>query len=365
MADTNNEQPTVESERITRRSRLLDPTPVDLDGLDIGDPEPPARAEGGGTPPPRKEGPSPEEAVAEANRLAAAKDAELNEERRRRIEAERLAGVRGRDVVDAVTARMGEREASINSAIEAHKQKKENAARAMRMAMEANDHDAQIKASEDHADAVATLANLRVEKSNFDDNKARFVEESKRVNTAPTQTGGDTYTPAAQSWIASHPKFDSDKAYKAKAMGAHYEAVSLGILVDSPEYFQHLNGAVAALDGKAPPPPPARKPNAASTAAPPAREGGAIMDGGSGGSETVKFRDGSSLSLTRDNNGKTSVQGRIPGDWVEAAVWSGVAKSKSDRDGIIEYAVEQLKIMSATQRGEDTGLRMGGSALLQ
>lgn len=366
MVDT--PDPEIESTRVTRRSRMLDPLPVDPEGIDVGEVTQPSGGADAEIEPSRKaDAPTPEEAVAEAKRLADAKDAETETWKRRALDAERVAGERGRTAVDAITARMGEREASINAAIEANKSKKENAARAMRAAREANDYDADIKASEDHADAVATLANLRVEKSNFESEKSRFAEEVKRV---PADGGrapaGDEYSPAAKGWIASHPKFGSDAAYKAKAIGAHHEALSLGIPVDTPAYFKHLDTAVAAYDAPADGgrQPAQRRQPASSTATPPGREGGFSADVNAGG-QTVKFRDGSTLSLVSGKDGEQTVQGRIPGEWAEAAVWSGVAKDKSDRKGIISYAVEQLKIMSATARGEDTGLRMGGSALLQ
>lgn len=69
---------------------------------------------------------------------------------------------------------------------------------------------------------------------------------------------------AAAKWIAEHPKFETDPSYNNTAMAAHYEAQAMGHKVDSPEYFAHIDAAVARFEGR----PSPRQPTDVSVAEP-------------------------------------------------------------------------------------------------
>ena len=90
------------------------------------------------------------------------------------------------------------------------------------------------EANENLADAKMRHRDLSYQKQEL----ARAAETAKRT-PAPTPSG-QTKT---QSWIAAHPRFNTDTSYNAKAMAAHYAAVGDGIAPESDEYFKRIEEA--------------------------------------------------------------------------------------------------------------------------
>ena len=92
------------------------------------------------------------------------------------------------------------------------------------------------------------LTGAEYAKSQIEKLKSR-AEAGEDVHTADN----NGRSPAAAKWIAEHPKFETDPSYNNTAMAAHYEAQAMGHKVDSPEYFAHLDAAVARFEGRTSP----------------------------------------------------------------------------------------------------------------
>lgn len=88
------------------------------------------------------------------------------------------------------------------------------------------------KAQEDISDAKLRMRELTFQKGEI----ARYQENAKK---APVQQQPQVGT-KTQAWIASHPKFNTDKVYRAKALLAHEECEAEGIPIESEEYFKKV-----------------------------------------------------------------------------------------------------------------------------
>lgn len=69
---------------------------------------------------------------------------------------------------------------------------------------------------------------------------ARAAEE-RQPAAASARTNNPDVHPNAQAWIDANPKFNTDRAFRAKAMSAHYAAEAEGIVPSSPEYGATLD----------------------------------------------------------------------------------------------------------------------------
>lgn len=101
------------------------------------------------------------------------------------------------------------------------------------------------------------------------ENRERMEEQARQPQTSDK----------AQQWIAAHPRFNTDAAYRYKALAAHEEAIASGLPVDSDAYFDHINAALDeggdVTQAQPAPRPQAPKPSKASMGAGPSRTGGA------------------------------------------------------------------------------------------
>lgn len=88
------------------------------------------------------------------------------------------------------------------------------------------------------------LIQVEAGRKQVDDYEVKFNEWKKTAKPAPAQEPNDGLTPKSREWIARNPQFNTNAKFKAKASGAHAEAVSLGIKADSPEYFEFIEDAV-------------------------------------------------------------------------------------------------------------------------
>lgn len=53
------------------------------------------------------------------------------------------------------------------------------------------------------------------------------------------------YSPKQRAWINDHPEFVTDQRYQYRVAAAHNSAMAEGITMDSPEYFAHIDAAIA------------------------------------------------------------------------------------------------------------------------
>lgn len=280
----------------------------------------------------RRDGPVPEDALKEVREglgkqvTAATETANTAIKQRNDMAATALA---------TTEARINERDQYLTSQIAAAKTSIDNAKAAKKAAREAGDGDAQDAAEDALIDAKTSLRVLEIQKQNFDGEKSAALDRAKEA-AKPVAAVADNS--ASEAWKASRPRFDEtkDPAYFAVALQGHHEAQSAGLQTNSPAYFAKIDGKLASAFGAdhakaAPGDGTSRKPREARTsetsmATPVGRE--AAGDGYSSQNHDLR--------IVVNGEGKRSISGTIPKDWVEAAKWTGMTPAA--------YAIAQLDI---------------------
>src|SRR6185437_14336323 len=193
----------------------------------------------------QQSGPSPEEAIAEARRIAEEREAKT------RAENERLARERDeavRRANEANTGRLSDRELAINSNIDAAKSAASAAEAAYVAARESGDVKAEVAAQKQMSRAEAALMAWENEKANLENFKKQQPTRQEPVNHQKVEQ--PDYSSDAKAWIDAHPMFKTDVDYQAAAETAHNIAVRRGIQPDSQAYFDFLNERLAAQYGE-------------------------------------------------------------------------------------------------------------------
>lgn len=72
-------------------------------------------------------------------------------------------------------------------------------------------------------------------------NEEQFKVWKERNKGVVVSTGNSRFTKPEQEWIEKNPKFNTDRRFRAATYAADEEAKEKGIVVDSPDYFRHLN----------------------------------------------------------------------------------------------------------------------------
>lgn len=354
--------------RETRRSRLqesLEQDDNEVITIDTGDGE----GDGGG------DKGTPEDKSAE---LAAAIK-QRDEERDARLAAEQRAAEARAGQQGAAAAALQNRANSVESAIQSRQSIIENAEAALKAAQEANDAVAMSKATREIARAEAEIVNLEREKTWV------ATEQEKLKNAPPAAPVRQGPTAESQAWMDSHPRINVDPDYQARVAAADSSWRARGLPVGTKDYVKFIDdnlkayygrddhGSIEAARPTQAKTPAAKKTPASSSAAPPDR--GGSDDGGGGGvnaSVTYKHAKGQ-VSLKRTSDGKETISGNIPPEWVAAAKWSGYTrgkpdgsggKFKSDEEGAHAYAIEQLRAISERQQGRGE-INYGEGVVLQ
>ena len=167
-------------------------------------------------------GPTPEEALAEARQMLADSEAA-------RQAAEQRAQQAGGQAANAQEAALREAIVSTEAALA---QARAN----YRTAREAGDLDAEQQASEN-----ASMARLRLE-------ALKGEQQQRRAAPQIQQQASPIPGPAAQRWLAEHPKVNTDPVYAAACSEAHYRAVQR-FESESPEYFRFCEAELRARFG--------------------------------------------------------------------------------------------------------------------
>lgn len=296
-------------------------------------------------------GPTPEEALADAQAALANKDKETEEANARAAAAERTAAQARDQVARERAGRVAERQGAVESAVEAAKADKASAQAAIKAARDAGDLDAEMAAN----DKLAS-ANFRLLGSQDELDRLKAIAEGGGGQQQRGDGGGgdNTVSPAAQAWINTHPKFKTDPTYRRAALAAHGQALLDGAIADSPAYFRYLDEAVAKLEG-------GNRDQRdddmgdqnrdrggrreSSEGAPPSRGSG----GHGGASKQVKTPLGT-LTVSRRSDGKLAIQ--IPP--ANRAAFEEGAKICNMNLG--DYAYEQVKISDEIAAGGTGGL---------
>lgn len=309
---------------------------------------------------------TPEQAAA----ALAAAIKERDAEREGRIAAERTAAEKTNAAAGAAAATLQSKAASIESALQSRDTIIENAEAALKAAVEANDAMAMSKANRE-------IARAEAEKVDLERQKTWVAHEQERLKTQPLASAPTRTGPTAESlaWMESNPRINVDPKYQAAVAAADSAWRARGMPVGTKDYVNFIDSnmraafgsnhgtmeAFHASNGGAVKAASAKKTPASSSAAPPER-GGSDGDGNGGGvNAAVTFKHGKGqISLKRNADGKETISGTIPPDWVAAAKWSGYTrgkpdgtggKFKTDEEGVHAYAVEQLKAIGDRQSG--------------
>jgi hypothetical protein len=336
----------VVSERIERRTRSVESP--SLEEIEARQDTLPGIIE-----PAEDKQPTPEEALAEAQKLLTERDAELARERQTRETLQRERDDANQRVQDTSSARLTDQESAINSAIEAGTAAKNAAITRIRAAREAGDFSAEMEASTEFNAAEYRLNRAKDVKANFEANfeawKAKQPKPGERRQ--PVQQAGQP-TSEAQKWLDDHPRYYADDDYKADAIASHNLAMEKNIPEGSKAYIAFIEARMERLygddHGRIGGPAREAKPNggtvtngrqtqrsASSTAAPPSRS--SSSSGGGGSIEYTHPQGSIRLVTILNDKGQhvETVQGIIPTEWRNAAQWTGMDD--------VQYAVSQLK----------------------
>lgn len=183
---------------------------------------------------------SPEDAAADARRVLQEKDRTIETERARANQAEQQAAQARQAAHQANAGRTHDRTAAVAAAVEAAKSEADLAEQAYVAATEAGDAAAQAKALR-----AMNSADFRLNQAS---GELETLKAAPQPTERPAQQGGPG--PAAQAWINRNPRFNSDPAFKQAAIAAHAEALTDGILAESPAYFRHIEGKLAEQFGQ-------------------------------------------------------------------------------------------------------------------
>lgn len=282
--------------------------------------------------------------LAEMRNQMEAAEKKVTEEREKRISAERERDTARTQVKTTETTlakteneKVVAQEAAIQNRVDAAKADVQNAKNALAEAIDTGKPAAvQIDLQEKLSEAVYAFKGAETSKKHFDTWKE--VQKNKPVVKATD----DNVSPAAKSWIDSHPRFKTDTKYRRTAERAHEDALDDGIVADSDEYFRRINAAVAPLeDGVSTVvhTPPARTPSGTSTAAPASHDSAGV--GASGGNAAEEKRTGRRTFKLDGNMREQAIK-----------IYGKNSTFKlSDDDAFKRYAARQLEIRDIRNNG--------------
>ena len=100
------------------------------------------------------------------------------------------------------------------------------------------------------AEAAAELQQIKQRKIWLEEAKEIEKQQRERAPQPAARADGEIdltgYTPRQRRWIRDdHPEYLTDSRFRAKVAAAHYDALGEGLTIDTPEYFDHIEGMVA------------------------------------------------------------------------------------------------------------------------
>jgi hypothetical protein len=292
---------------------------------------------------------SPEDAVADAARKLQESQRSVETERAGRLAAERTAADARQQVQQANAGRTQDRTAAVAAAVEAAKSEADLAEAAFVSAREMGDAGAEAKALRAMSQADFRLNQATGELATIQANGQRQQDQPRQQQNGPG--------PAAQAWINRNPRFNTDTAFKQAALTAHAEAITDGIVAESPAYFRHIESRLLEagheVSGAQPqerqqrmeePRTPPRRQEQFS-GAPPSRGDG----GGASRANTVQTLLGP-VTVNRRADGKVGIQipQNLRENFEEGAKITGMT--------LAEYAYEQVQVAEERKAGGNGGM---------
>lgn len=170
----------------------------------------------------------PEEGIADLKR-------QLEEERARRAEAERLAHEARQQ---AHAARIDKEDTDIqlvSNAIDTLDRDTELLKQSLQYAMQTGDHARAVEVQEEISDNKAKLLQLR---NGLEAMKAKpKAQPPQPVHRDPVEAFAAQLTPRSADWVRAHPDYVRDPKLNRKMIAAHELAVADGIAPDTDAYF--------------------------------------------------------------------------------------------------------------------------------
>jgi hypothetical protein len=283
------------------------------------------------------EGPTPEQALAEARQRLATSESQRQAAEQARQAAEQRAQQAGGAVQSA-------HEGALETRLNAEKTRLASAERSYRAAREAGDIDAEILASKELAGATHLIAACENEKARLASQRANAAQQQQQVPQQSSRIPG----PAARAWMDDHPKINSDPTYGHAAEQAHNRAIARGHEPESSGYFDSINadlersfGANHGRDAGMADPPPARqapsKPPASSYSTPRSNGGATTRNGEA--ADVAKVCDAIS------SMGDTRITPEILQEHADASKMS-----------LKDYVASQMQILAERKQGRSGGM---------
>lgn len=267
----------------------------------------------------------------EAENRTAAAEQRATEARTREQEAMRVAQL-------ANAGRAQDRTAAVASAVEAASSDAERAESAYVAARENGDAVAEAKALREMSGAEFRLNQAKGE--------LETLKAQPTVIREPAQPQGGEIGPESRKWINDHPRFNTDNAYKQAALAAHAEALTDGILAESPAYFRHINSRMEQFEGQGRQMDRRQEPRREQfSGAPPSRGNGR----GASASNTVQTLLGP-VTVNRRADGVMGIQipPHLRADFEDGARITGMT--------LADYAHQQVQIADERRDGGNGGL---------
>ena len=225
--------------------------------------------------------------IAEEERAKEARDRELAEMAGRLRQAEHERNT-------AIQQRFGAQDAAVANALASATNEAKQYKAEYQRALEEGKFDVASDINDKLLDARLRIKTAEGQKQWLEGQKVAFanqIEQDARAREQMEQQAAQAQagpSAKAKAWIDAHPQFNTDDAYRYRALAAHAEAVKQGLEIDSSEYFDHINAAVEGEQRTVTSEPrqqqQAPKPSRATTAPGPSRSGG---NGGANGGRRV------------------------------------------------------------------------------
>lgn len=190
-----------------------------------------------------------QETVEDLRKQVEAANAAAEEARRREAAATTQAQTHQRE---ATTFRTQAEQAQYESIITAHESVTSRMTALeteMADAMERGDFKASAKAQAEMTRLSPRLAQLEDGKAEMEAaRKAPTPTPQPRVETQqpvdPVERYASQLAPEAAVWVRAHPQYVTDKANNNRLLSAHYAAVAEGKVLNSADYFRHIEGTL-------------------------------------------------------------------------------------------------------------------------
>jgi len=179
---------------------------------------------------------TPEEGIAELKNR-------LENERKARLEAERLAKQYQASAANASQEVQDSNLQLLNGAIDKLKRESDFMRIQYRDAMSSGDYDAAAQIQEGMSTNAAKLLQLENGKSALEERISR-PQQKQIMADDPVEQAASTLSPRSADWVRRHPEYIRDQRLFQKMVGAHNLAVGDGYVPDSDAYFQFIESTL-------------------------------------------------------------------------------------------------------------------------